>query len=66
MIPSPRSREVAFGSPAFRLDRPHAFGAGGGIPDTIVIDGITYQLLTGFDSQPLTGFDGQYLYGVHN
>jgi hypothetical protein len=36
------------------------------VPDAIVINGVTYQLLLGADNQALQGADGQYLYGVHN
>jgi hypothetical protein len=39
------------------------FGTGGGVPETIVVNGVTYELLYGKDGSELQGADGAYLYG---
>ncbi len=36
---------------------------GGGVPDTIIVNGVSYELLLGSDGQAIRSDDGQYLYG---
>lgn len=37
-----------------------------GIPPIIIIEGIYYELLLGYDQKPLLGWDNKPIYGVKN